>query len=356
MQSARTSGSGRGDTDALLSLYEETAYLRDPAEFRRVLFANLRRNLRVPLLALCCETPSGVRVDESRGPGDSGGEVLDGEVLAEQRGFLATLPNPAVTVISRAVPERALRESATFQRIWRPNGLREGVVGTSVGRDGLRSMLVLLDEDRSEGRIRRLRRFLDRVLPFVGRAIEQFASLERLSTLEQVTGTVGAAAVVDGRGRVVWISSAARETFREAIGRDTPPDDVLDACVRVLGTGAPETVLLEHRGRPLVLRSRPIRSDDRPLALVTIEDPDERKRQDFEDRCRRFGLTAREREVADLVVAGLLDKEILQILPITRDTLRRHLANVFGRTGARNRVELLRLLLGTATRPSAATQ
>jgi DNA-binding CsgD family transcriptional regulator len=69
-----------------------------------------------------------------------------------------------------------------------------------------------------------------------------------------------------------------------------------------------------------------------------------------------FDLSPREAEVAALVVEGRSNKEIGETLFISLDTVKRHITNVYRKTGARNRVQLARLLRGGGefTPPSRA--
>ena len=58
----------------------------------------------------------------------------------------------------------------------------------------------------------------------------------------------------------------------------------------------------------------------------------------------RFSLTARERQMANLIAQGLTNKEIAFQLGITEATVRTHIYNVFQKVGAQSRIELLNLL------------
>ena len=60
------------------------------------------------------------------------------------------------------------------------------------------------------------------------------------------------------------------------------------------------------------------------------------------DRARR--VTAREREVLDLVAAGRSNPEIARVLGVSRSTVRRLLDNARSKLGARDRVEAAALL------------
>jgi DNA-binding NarL/FixJ family response regulator len=53
-------------------------------------------------------------------------------------------------------------------------------------------------------------------------------------------------------------------------------------------------------------------------------------------------LTAREREIAELVAAGRSNREIAQQLVLSNRTVEAHLRNIFAKLGVRSRVELVR--------------
>ncbi len=53
----------------------------------------------------------------------------------------------------------------------------------------------------------------------------------------------------------------------------------------------------------------------------------------------RFGLTAREREVLQLVADGLTNRQIAEQLFITENTAGVHVSNIIGKLGASGRVE-----------------
>jgi DNA-binding CsgD family transcriptional regulator len=61
---------------------------------------------------------------------------------------------------------------------------------------------------------------------------------------------------------------------------------------------------------------------------------------------REYGISDREAEVVELVSHGMTNKEIARYLNISFTTARTHVYNIFKKTGARTRVELLRIVSG----------
>ena len=57
-------------------------------------------------------------------------------------------------------------------------------------------------------------------------------------------------------------------------------------------------------------------------------------------RCRPFGLTPRELEIAKLVAQGYSNREVSRRLGISGDTVKHHLSKAFDKTGVSTRLEL----------------
>ena len=53
-------------------------------------------------------------------------------------------------------------------------------------------------------------------------------------------------------------------------------------------------------------------------------------------------LTAREREIAELVAAGRTNREVAEQLVLSTRTIEAHLRNIYGKLDVRSRVELAR--------------
>lgn len=61
---------------------------------------------------------------------------------------------------------------------------------------------------------------------------------------------------------------------------------------------------------------------------------------------RKYGITAREEEVIHLISQGLANREIAEKLFVSLTTARTHIYNLFKKTGAKSRVELLKIVTG----------
>lgn len=63
-----------------------------------------------------------------------------------------------------------------------------------------------------------------------------------------------------------------------------------------------------------------------------------------EEQGKRYSLTKREREMANLIAQGKANKEIASALGISEATVRTHIYNLFQKVGASSRIELLNML------------
>ena len=63
-------------------------------------------------------------------------------------------------------------------------------------------------------------------------------------------------------------------------------------------------------------------------------------------RINGYGLTQRERQVINLLKRGLSNNEIADMLVVSVHTIKDHLKNIFHKTGANNRTDLVCRLYG----------
>ena len=98
------------------------------------------------------------------------------------------------------------------------------------------------------------------------------------------------------------------------------------------------TLLTEARGEPLYVHALPIGTarGNRRVAVSVRELGLER-----EAFARRYGLSPREAEVAELVLRGYSNPVIASTLGIAPTTTKRHLTRIFDKIGVDSRTQLV---------------
>jgi FixJ family two-component response regulator len=119
--------------------------------------------------------------------------------------------------------------------------------------------------------------------------------------------------------------------------------------VRAMKEGAHEFLTKPVRGQDLLDSVQKALASDRALR--------QERREAKEIRARFESLTPREKEVLELVVAGLLNKQIADQLGMSELTVKTHRAHVMEKTQAESLAHLVRMSerLKTATRKSGST-
>ena len=98
------------------------------------------------------------------------------------------------------------------------------------------------------------------------------------------------------------------------------------------------TLLTDARGEPLYVHALPIGGDSRnPCIAVTVRELGI-EREAF---ARRYGLSPREAEVAELVLRGYPNPVIASTLGIAATTTKRHLTRIFDKIGVDSRTQLV---------------
>ncbi|MGA9287836.1 MAG: helix-turn-helix transcriptional regulator [Anaerobacillus sp.] len=85
---------------------------------------------------------------------------------------------------------------------------------------------------------------------------------------------------------------------------------------------------------------------DEPVAIVFIGDPEHPGEIDAGRLCDLYGLSRAEARVAALLAQGHRLDETAQILGVAYETVRKHLKQIFSKTGTDRQAELVRMLVG----------
>lgn len=107
------------------------------------------------------------------------------------------------------------------------------------------------------------------------------------------------------------------------------------------GSGATEAHALDRvaDGRWVMVEAAPLEERAHGEIAVTLRDAT--SRETFGRRCRIYGLSPREREVAAALVAGLDTRAVTERLFISRHTVQDHLKSVFEKMSIHSRREML---------------
>lgn len=146
----------------------------------------------------------------------------------------------------------------------------------------------------------------------------RLSGLEAMETLGPDSGKLKVA-VLTGSTETKDVLRAFELGARGVIAKDVSPKEILDGI---------RSVLDGHYW----LAGRRI-----PNLVKTLE----QLREDAAKPFRKFGLTPRESEIVAEIVKGLTNKELAEKLGISEDTIKRHLSNIFNKTGASHRLELV---------------
>jgi DNA-binding CsgD family transcriptional regulator len=98
------------------------------------------------------------------------------------------------------------------------------------------------------------------------------------------------------------------------------------------------TMLTDARSEPLYVHTLPVSGDELgPHIAVSVRELGI-EREAF---ARRYGLSPREAEVAELVLRGYANPQIASVLGIAPTTTKRHLTRIFDKIGVDSRTQLV---------------
>jgi DNA-binding CsgD family transcriptional regulator len=215
---------------------------------------------------------------------------------------------------------RELHRTRLYHLVLRPCGL-EDMLGVRLRiAPPSRPKLFIFDRggrDFSE----RDRAVLDALNPHLVRLLRASEARRRLrAALALHESTHAAVVLLEADDRVAFASTAALELLDRYLGEN--------------GVGLPDTVVSWLRERRRAATTEPLRVEAGERALV-VELVDGALLLEEQRRVPR--LTAREREILDLVAEGRTNAEIAERLWLSLGTVRKHLDNVYAKLGVHTR-------------------
>ncbi len=257
--------------------------------------------------------------------------ILTGDISAETsreitRLGCAQLNKPAKAEELTNLVQRILRKS-------RGSDAPPSAPGPAGPAEGSQTPTVFVIDDDDA-----LRRAMERLLQSTGQPVEVFANAETFLQ-EYRPGRTGCL-VVDAR--LPDLSGVALLERLKAEDHQLP-------AIMLTGYGDVTTAVHAMKAGAIDFIEKPVRPDELlasiQRALKQTRDTAERSAEHQAAVARINKLTARERQILDLIIAGHANKEIAYRLCINQRTVENHRATVMKKTGTRSLPKLVRLVL-----------
>lgn len=173
----------------------------------------------------------------------------------------------------------------------------------------------------------------------------------RFAALDLLLAVDTAIAVADHEGRIVRANSAFTHRMGDQGARleGLPLKTLLpgaEGAWNLLRQGQDEVVVDSTWGTIVLTASRDEFGDLGGASVRVRGDEDAAARN-----LQVVGLSDRETAIALLLSQGLSNRQIAEKMLIAPSTVRVHVSNIYGKTGASNRAELVRLVVGEAPSP-----
>jgi DNA-binding CsgD family transcriptional regulator len=182
--------------------------------------------------------------------------------------------------------------------------------------------------------------------------LDEQRTLARLA-IDESTGLV----LLNDEGRVVFVNATAQRMERKGLItglqldhlRCEAPRGQMSALVEAAMQGRAGAIRLgDVRGGPfLEVRAIPLPAAAAPFepfhatAALVISDPLSETRADTDALGSLFGLSDREQEVAQMLLAGRTTAQVASLLQISRETVRVHIRNLLQKTGTHSQHQLV---------------
>jgi DNA-binding CsgD family transcriptional regulator len=338
----------------------------------------------IPVEAYCALTmdPVSGLITHARAEG-MGGE-REAHIFLE-RVYFEDYPNAYSALAQRRRPASLLSEttggrlerSLRYRQLLAPLGHGHELRGVfMVGRELWGATELTRERGRPDFESREVA-FLCRVAPHLGAGLKAAALSVPLLSGQRTTDVCGVL-ILDQRGHVLrfteaaahwlqeledpysgWESGSGPLAWQEGHGLPAAVHNVMGALRRALAPqtdrdwdSVPRVRVRTQTGRWLTLQatlSEP-RHNGRSEVVIVIEPSGPKELAWL--RAAGYSLSARQREIVELVVRGLTTRQIAHTLFISEHTVQKHLSNVYDKVGVRSRAALVKRLFFDDLYPS----
>lgn len=175
--------------------------------------------------------------------------------------------------------------------------------------------------------------------------------MARTATASLAQPAAGPAVLIVGDDTVLKkVSVGADDLLAQITDQDhrSPAESIVQGLVTAAheyasgrSSAIPRATLRCASGRWMVAQSAPLATDDRPSGEVVVTIDEARPPEIVSILALSYGLTAREREVTQLVLSGADTKGIADALSMSTYTVQDHLKAIFDKADVRSRRELM---------------
>jgi DNA-binding CsgD family transcriptional regulator len=283
---------------------------------------------------------------------------------------------PGAVVRGSDLASSDVLKASSFHRNWlRPTGLHHHMFAVMDRQGNAMTFLALARREGKSDFGDDAKRELQAFLPTLARSLAAGAGIRQVRAVERAVLQVIDAlplgvAVLDRNGCVIEANPFARRLIeigegltvvdgglgtevgsrrvrlRDLIGRSEERGNrAIGEDLALLPVQRPSSQ------RPLTLMLAPLEADPVPgngrvpAALLFIGDPERPAQFDQTRIARLYGLSRAESRVAALLASGYRLEQVAEALDIAYETVRKHLKQIFGKTGTYRQAELVRMIV-----------
>jgi len=274
--------------------------------------------------------------------------------------------------IVRNIDYESCRKSEYYNDFLSPQKIHYKLLAILQGRNGVLGKILLLRSRKSGNFSESALRDAKEITPYLANALENNRAKNELERknglLQMIENNLGTGIILlDKSRRIIHVNDRAREicglvkksSIEMMNVQDIHPafmEDFSDMAEELDAFGSdvlslPRRRVFRNDAGSFSVQSKLVHdrggSGDSPLFMINIDEVDRIAEPAAEEHLATFNLSEREKEVANQVVKGLHNAEIARNLYISEVTVKKHLQNVFQKTGVDNRAALVYALLSS---------